>query len=87
MAIYIKSRNRRNFAALFVERLFDMETRLRCNVSDRGKEKLDAEIIKYIQAKVFAFYECNYSEMKAEWAKCITFIDDKSRSLKKRKSL
>ena len=85
--IYIKSRNRRNFAALLVERLFDVETRLRCNVSGRGKEKLDADIMKYIQAKVFVFYECNSSEMKAEWAKCITSIDDKSRSLKKRKSL
>ena len=55
--IYIKSRNRHSFAALLVERLFDVETKLRCNVSGRGKEKLDAEIIKYIQAKVFGYYE------------------------------
>jgi len=85
--IYIKSRNRRNFAALLVERLFDVETRLKSNVSGRGKEKLDPEIMKYIKAKVFQFYECNPSEIKAEWAKCVVSIDDKSRSLKKRKSL
>ena len=85
--IYTKSRNRRNFAALLVDRLFDIPTRLKSNVSGRGKERLDPEIMKYIKAKVFDFYECNASEIKAEWAKCVTSIDDKSRSLKKRKSL
>lgn len=84
--IYLKSRNRRNFAALLVERLFDVETRLKSNVSGRGKEKLDPEIIKYVKAKVFEFYECSSLETKTEWAKCVVSIDDKSRSLKKRKS-
>ena len=51
--IYVKSRNRRNFAALLVERLFDVETRLKSNVSGRGKEKLDPVIMKYVKAKVF----------------------------------
>ena len=39
--IYVKSRNRQNFSALLVEKLFDVPTRLRSNVSGRGKEKLD----------------------------------------------
>lgn len=85
--IYVKSRNRRNFAALLVERLFDVETRLKSNVSGRQKEKLDPEIIKYVRAKAFQYYECNSTEKKTEWAKCVLSIDDKSRSLKKRKSL
>ena len=84
--IYVKSCNRRNFAALLVERLFDVETRLKSNVSGRGKERLDPEVMKYIKAKVFEFYECCPSETKVEWRKCITSIDEKSRALKKRKN-
>ena len=83
--IYVKSRNRNNFAALLVERLFDVQTRLKSNVAGRGKERLDPEVMRYIKAKVFQFYECNVSEMKDEWKKCIKSIDDKSRALKKKK--
>lgn len=57
---------------------------MRSNVSGRGKEKLDPRIMKYIQAKAFAYYECNASEVKKEWANCITAIDEKSRALKKK---
>ena len=42
--IYIKSKNRSNFAALLVERLFDAPTRLKSNVTGRGKERLDQSI-------------------------------------------
>ena len=84
--IFTKSRNRSNFAALLVKRLFDMPTRMRSNVSGRGKEKLDPEIIAYIKAKAFEYYKCNASEVKNQWAKCVTAIDDKSRALKRLKS-
>ena len=85
--IYVKSRNRRNFSALLVEKLFDVPTRLRSNVSGRGKEKLDPEVIKYIKKKVFEFYECSNLEKKEEWKNCVKSIDEKSRALKKRKGL
>lgn len=83
--IYTKSRNRRNFAALLVKHLFDVPTRMRSNVAGRGKEKLDPEIIEYVKEKVFEYYECKPCEVKAEWAKCITAIDEKSRALRKLK--
>lgn len=83
--IYVKSQSRRNFAALLVKNLFDVETRIRSNVAGRGKEKLDPEIMKFIKAKVFEYYECNPSDIKDEWSKCIVAIDEKSRALKKLK--
>ena len=55
-------------------------------MSGRGKEKLDPDIMAYIKAKVFEYYECNPSEIKNIWANCITAIDDKSRALKRLKS-
>ena len=82
--IYIKSKNRSNFAALLVERLFDAPTRLKSNVTGRGKERLDPQIMQYVKAKVFSFYECNPSEINGEWKKCIKSIDDKSRGLKRK---
>ena len=82
--IYIKSKNRSNFAALLVERLFDAPTRLKSNVTGRGKERLDPQIMQYVKAKGFAFYECNPSEINGEWKKCIKSIDDKSRGLKRK---
>lgn len=85
-SIFLKSKTRRNFAALLVKRLFDVETRLKSNVSGRGKEQLDPEIIKYVKAKAFEFYECPQSDIKEEWAKCVVSIDEKSRALKKLKS-
>ena len=84
--IYVKSRNRNNFAALLVERLFDVPTRLKSNVAGRGKERLDPGIMQYIKAKVFEFYECNSSQIKDEWKKCIKSIYDKSRALKRKKT-
>ena len=82
--IYIKSKNRSNFAALLVERLFDALTRLKSNVTGRGKERLDPQIMQYVKAKAFSFYECNSSEINGEWKKCIKSIDDKSRGLKRK---
>ena len=81
--IYTKSKNRHNFAALLVKHLFDVHTRMRSNVSGCGKEKLDPDIMVYIKAKVFEHYECNPSEVKKEWARCVTAIDEKSRALRK----
>ena len=83
--IYTKSRSRHNFAALLVKNLFDVPTRMRSNVTSRGKEKLDPEIIKYVKEKVFEYYECNPAEVKKEWKRCVTAIDEKSRSLRKLK--
>ena len=83
--IYVRSQSRRNFAALLVKNLFDVETRMRSNVAGRGKEKLDPEVMKFVKAKVFEYYECNPSEIKEEWSKCIVSIDEKSRALKKLK--
>ena len=83
--IYVKSRNRRNFAALLFQRLFDISTCMRSNVVGRRKEKLDPEIIKYVKAKCFKFCECHSSEVKEEWDKCVISIDEKSRAWKKLK--
>ena len=74
-SIFLKSKTR-NFAALLVKRLFDVETCLKSNVSRRGKEQLDPEIIKYVKAKAFEFYECPQSDIKEEWAKCVVSIDE-----------
>lgn len=49
---------------------------MQSNVAGRGKEQLDPEIMQYIKAKVFEYYECNSSEIKEEWAKCIVAIDE-----------
>ena len=72
------------FAALLVERLFDAPTRLKSNVTGRGKERLDPQIMQYVKAKAFSFYEYNPSEINGEWKKCIKSIDDKSRGLKRK---
>ena len=85
--IFTKSRNRHNFAALMVKHLFDVPTRMRSNVSGRNKEQLDPEIMKYIKAKAFEYYECKASDVKKEWSRCVTAIDDKSRALKKVKTV
>ena len=55
--IFTKSHNRHNFAALLVEHLFNVPTRMRSNVAGHDKENLDPEIIKYIKSKVFEYYE------------------------------
>ena len=68
-----------------IKHLFDVPTRMRSNVAGHGKEKLDPEIIKYIKTKVFEYYECNPSEIKKEWARCETAIDENSRALRKLK--
>ena len=65
--IYVKSKNRNNFAALLVESLFDVPTRPKSNVTGRGKEHLDPEIMQYIKAKDFEFYKCLASEVKEKW--------------------
>ena len=80
--IYVKSGNRRNFAALIAQKLFDIPIRMHSNVAGRGKEKLDLEIIKYVKAKCFKFYECHLSEVEEECSKCVIPIDEKSRALK-----
>ena len=80
----MSSQNRNNFAALLVECLFDVPTRPKSNVTGRGKEHLDPEIMQYIKAKDFEFYECLASEVKEEW-KMYKSIDDKSRALKRKK--
>ena len=46
---------------------------------------LDPEIMKYVKAKSFEYYECHPSEVKEEWNKCVVLIDEKSRALKKLK--
>ena len=56
--IYVKSKNRNNFAALLVECFFDVPIRPKSNITGRGKERLDPEIMQYIKAKDFEFYEC-----------------------------
>ena len=62
--IYVKSQSRTNFAALLVKNLFDVQTTMQSNVAGCGKEQLDPEIMQYIKAKVFEYYECNSSEIK-----------------------
>ena len=81
--IFTKSRNRHNFAALLVKRLFDVPTRIRSNVSGRGKEKLDPKIMQCQGKSIFEFYEWKDSEVKKEWASSVIAIDEKSRSLKR----
>ena len=70
--IYVKSKNRNNFAALLVECFFDVPTRSKSNITGRGKERLDSEIMRYIKAKDFEFYEF----LASKNGKCIKSIDD-----------
>ena len=48
VSLFIKSRNRGNFAALMTAELFDKETRRISNVRGWGKEKLDPDIMEYV---------------------------------------
>ena len=83
VSLFRKSKNRGNFAAILSCNLFDEETRLKSNVRGRGKEKLDAEIIKYMKAKCFVYFPSEGNPTD-EWEKCIQSIDVKSRGIKKK---
>ena len=45
---FIKARNKPHFAAHLVKELIDEDTRVKSNVQDRGKEKLDPTVIEYV---------------------------------------
>ena len=40
---------------LLMERLFDVQTRLKSNVAGRGKERLDLEVMRYIKPRYSSF--------------------------------
>ena len=44
--IYVKSCSRRNFTVLLIRHLIEKEIRRKSNVSEKGKEKLDPDIVK-----------------------------------------
>ena len=81
---FTKSRNRGHLAAILASKLFDKDTLIKSNVLGRRKEKLDPEIIQYIETKCF-FYFPSQGSHKEEWVKCIQNIDDKSRAIRRKR--
>ena len=53
--LFIKSKNRGNFAAILTCNLFDEAILAKSNVQGRHKEMLDPEIIKFVKTKCFHF--------------------------------
>jgi len=71
-------------AANLIRYLFDKDTRMKSNVSGRGKEMLDPLLVNYAKSVCFQFFPLNGSEkMLEEWSKCVISIDESSRRLKK----
>ena len=83
-SLFRRCKNRWNLYALLSANLFDEETRLKSNVWGRGKDKLDPDIIQYIEPKCF-MYHLSDGNPTAEWERCIKSIDVKSRAIKKEK--
>ena len=81
--IYVKSCSRRNFAVLLIRCLIDKEVRRRSNVTGKGKEKLDPDVVQYVKAKSFEYYPCQATDIKKEWSLCIISIDESCRRLNK----
>lgn len=81
--IYVKSCSRRNFAVRIIRHVIDKETRKCSNVSGRGKEKLDPQVVKYAKDKCFEYFPCATSAVKDEWSKCVISIDESCRRLNK----
>ena len=81
--IYVKSCSRRNFAVLLIRRLIDKEVRRKSNVTGKGKEKLDPDVVQYVKTKCFEYYPCQATEIKKEWSLCIISIDESCRRLNK----
>ena len=61
---YVKSRNWGNFAALLVEKLFYVPTRLRSNVNGFKKEQLDPKVINYAYHKALTTMNVNHQRRK-----------------------
>ena len=81
----MRHRTRRTLAAALVDALVDEETRLKSNVIGRGKDQLDEKIIKYVKRKCFKMHPSDKeSDMKKDWADCITSIDSKARNCKRK---
>ena len=81
--IYVKSCSRRNFAVLLIRRLIDKEVRRRSNVTGKGKERLDPDVVQYVKMKCFEYYPCQATDIKKEWSLCIISIDESCRRLNK----
>ena len=81
--IYVKSCSRRNFAVLLIRRLIDKEVRCRSNVTGKGKERLDPDVVQYVKTKCFEYYPCQATDIKKEWSLCIISIDESCRRLNK----
>ena len=82
--IKAKSCSRRNFAVGLVRKLFDEETRKRCNMHGKlGKMKLNPVLMEYITSLCFQFYPLEESQKeKVEWGKCVVAVDETNRRLK-----
>ena len=67
-----------------VRKLFDEETRVKRNVSGRGKEKLNPRIIQYVKQKYYYYWPIvTRKETEEEsWKHCVIFIDENARSPK-----
>ena len=81
--IYVRSCSRRNFAVLLIRRLIDKEVRRRSNVTGKGKERLDPDVVQYVKTKCFEYYPCQAADIKKEWSLCIISIDESCRRLNK----
>ena len=81
--IFVKSCSRRNFVVLLIRRLIDKEVRRRSNVTSKGKERMDPDVVQYVKTKCFEYYPCQATDIKKEWSLCIISFDESSRRLNK----
>ena len=68
----MKYKTKRSLAAALVNELFDNKTRLRSNVTGRGKDKLDPKKIDYVKKKCYKMYRSDRNgDVKKDWDDCM----------------
>ena len=82
-----ESVSRPNFSLNLVSKFFSEEVRITSNVSGKGKNQLDKEIISAIKVASFRMWPLKTSENEAAaWRECIKAIDTGSRNLRRSRS-
>ena len=80
--LFVKSKNRGNFAAILTCNLFDKAILVKSNVRGRRKEMLDPEIIKFVKTKCFHYFPSE-GDQEDEWKECVKSIDNKCKAIRK----
>jgi len=55
--VYMKHESQRSLAVALTDTLFDIKTRQKSNVRDKGKDQLDPTKIKNVKAKCFEVHQ------------------------------